>query len=148
MGFISIFLLHPFFLISSFRSKAPSEINSFFLINLSWLLVGFEISSSTVLRRWLLLFARATQFQAQRGLHFFTITRIHLPQVTGLITSMRRWNAGQTRKRTASPLQFVSYCPYFKKMKVGLCNVHAVCVPVTPPINFRTLETWYVYHGT
>jgi hypothetical protein len=31
---------------------------------------------------------------------------------------------------------FLAYFPYFEKIKLGLCDHHAVCVSVYPPINF------------
>jgi hypothetical protein len=41
----------------------------------------------------------------------------------------------------------------FWKIKVGLCDHHAVCVPVYPPYKLlnawtNLYETWYVYHST
>jgi hypothetical protein len=48
--------------------------------------------------------------------------------------------------RTVSSLD---YLPYFVKIKVSLCDHHALCTSVYPPINFLNLyETWYVYHST
>jgi hypothetical protein len=46
-------------------------------------------------------------------------------------------------------IPFLAYFPYFggkKKMKVGLCNIHALCVPSHQLLNGWTslYETWYV----
>jgi hypothetical protein len=50
------------------------------------------------------------------------------------------------------------YFSYFDKIEVGLCDYHAVCVPVRLRVcvsPFQLLngctnfyETWYIYHGT
>jgi hypothetical protein len=50
-------------------------------------------------------------------------------------------------------LLFSANFPYFEKIKVGLCDLHAVCVSMYPPyqlLNALTnlYETWYAYHGT
>jgi hypothetical protein len=46
--------------------------------------------------------------------------------------------------RILSQLNFITiylaYFPYFKKMKVGLCDLHALCVSVHPPPTILTLE--------
>jgi hypothetical protein len=36
---------------------------------------------------------------------------------------------------------------YFEKMKIGSCNLHAVCVSVYPPINFRMAEPIFMKLG-
>jgi hypothetical protein len=43
---------------------------------------------------------------------------------------------------------FLVYFPYFEKMKVGLCDLNAVCVSVNPPpINFWNPEPIYMKLG-
>jgi hypothetical protein len=50
-------------------------------------------------------------------------------------------------------IQFLAYFPYFQKIKVGLCDLHAFCICVCVCITIYELlnsctnlyETWYVY---
>jgi hypothetical protein len=43
----------------------------------------------------------------------------------------------------------LAYFPYFEKMRVGLCDLRAVCVSYQLLIGWTNLhETWYVHHAT
>jgi hypothetical protein len=38
-----------------------------------------------------------------------------------------------TQNTVQSAQYFLAYFPYFEEIKVGLCDLHAVCVSVNPP---------------
>jgi hypothetical protein len=46
----------------------------------------------------------------------------------------------------SSQYQFLAYFPHYKKMKVGLCDLHGVCEP-PPPINLWMPEPIFMKLG-
>jgi hypothetical protein len=41
----------------------------------------------------------------------------------------------------------LAYFPYFEEIRLGLCDLHAVCVSLYPPINFWIAEPVFMKSG-
>jgi hypothetical protein len=53
------------------------------------------------------------------------------------------WNAYSTKYNVVIITTFLAYFPYFEKVKVGLCDHHALCVPPPPQSTFEWLnQSW------
>jgi hypothetical protein len=39
-------------------------------------------------------------------------------------------------------MPLLAYFPYFEKMEVGMCDLHAVCVRVSPLLTFECLNQY------
>jgi hypothetical protein len=75
------------------------------------------------------MYKAASEWWQEQALHV---------EVDGMLMFLKT-ESTDTMKHKCDPIlviplmQFFAYFPYFEKMKVGLCNHHAVCVSVYPP---------------